>query len=140
MGIFTSVTSGDYLVIKFNQLLESVFPAWASYLTGAASTGTKKDGFLAPCDLTILRVQIYSDTAPVGADLIIDVNKNGTTMFTTQANRPKVLDGQNAGADAVPDITSISKGDRIDFDIDQVGSTTAGGNPLRVAIVFGITA
>jgi hypothetical protein len=138
MPAVTLATVDDYIVDKINELINVVFPAWSSYLTGVAATGTKKDGFVAPSDLTIEFVSIYSDIAPVGSDLIIDVNKNGTTMFTTQANRPKVVDGNNAGADATPDITSISKGDRIDFDIDQVGSTTPGGNPLRVAIVFGV--
>lgn len=139
MPAITLATVDDYIIDKINELINIVFPAWDSYLTGVASTGTKKDGFVAPCDLTLAFVSLYSDTAPVGADLIIDINKNGVTMFTTQANRPKVLDGENAGADAIPDIISITKGDRIDIDIDQVGSTTPGGNPLRVTIVFGIT-
>lgn len=137
MGAVATATVDDYIRDKVNELIDTVFPAWSSFQTGAASVGTKKDGFLAPCDLTVLRIQIYSDVAPTGADLIIDVNKNGTTMFTTQANRPRVVDGDNAGADAVPDVLTIAKGDRIDIDIDQIGSGTAGGDPLRIAIVFG---
>ena len=138
MPAITLATTADFIIDKVNELINVVLPGWTSFLTGVASTGTKKDGFIAPCNLTLSFVSIYSDVAPVGANLIIDINKNGTTMFTTQANRPKVLDGENAGADAVPDITAIAKGDRIDFDIDQIGSTTPGGNPLRVTIVFGV--
>lgn len=83
--------------------------------------------------ITISKVYIDLGTAPVGANAIVDVNKNGVTMFTTQANRPTVLDGSNAG-NATPDVTSFNNGDYITVDIDQIGSTTSGSD-LTVSIV-----
>jgi hypothetical protein len=64
--------------------------------------------------------------APTGADLIFDVNKNGSTIFTTQANRPKVLAATTVGALAIPDIVAVAAGDVITIDVDQIGSTLAG--------------
>jgi hypothetical protein len=67
-------------------------------------------------------------TAPTGASLIVDVNKNGTTIFTTQANRPTVAISGNASSDAVPDVTAVAAGDYITVDVDQIGSTVAGSD------------
>jgi hypothetical protein len=59
----------------------------------------------------------------------VDVNKNGTTIFTTQANRPTVVAAANAtAADAVPDVTAIASGDYLTVDRDQVGSATPGSD------------
>ncbi len=75
---------------------------------------------------TILYVRCSAGTAPAGQDIIVDINRGGTTIFTTQANRPKVPAGSNDGSSAVPDVTSFNAGDVFTCDIDQVGSTTAG--------------
>lgn len=85
--------------------------------------------------LTIHGVWVSADTAPTGADLIVDVNKNGTTIFTTQANRPRILAGQNDGATAVPDITAVNDGDHLMVVIDAVGSTVAGAD-VSVGIIM----
>src|SRR6187455_1843482 len=47
----------------------------------------------APANFTISNVILSAGTAPTGADLIVDVNKNGSTIFSTQANRPKLTAG-----------------------------------------------
>lgn len=84
---------------------------------------------------TIVGTRLMVNTAPVGADIIVDVNKNGTTIYTTAGNRPRIVDGANAGGPgAAPDITTLSAGDYLTIDIDQVGSGTAGSN-LTVSIV-----
>jgi hypothetical protein len=67
-------------------------------------------------------------TAPTGANLIVDVNKNGTTIFTTQANRPEITAGSKTATSGAPDVTSLSKNDAITIDVDQVGSTIAGAD------------
>jgi len=81
---------------------------------------------LADADMTIDRVYVYVQTAPVGASIIVDVNKNGTTIFTTQGNRPQIAAGANAAESGTPDVTALAKNDRLDVDVDQVGSTTPG--------------
>lgn len=86
-------------------------------------------------DYTIVKVKAYVQTAPTGADLIIDVDKNGTTIFTTQANRPIIAAGNNADDSGTPNVTSLAEGDRLGFHIDQVGSTVAGAD-LSVTVVL----
>jgi hypothetical protein len=70
--------------------------------------------------------------APVGASLIVDVNKNGSTIFTTQANRPTIVSGALTSV-SVPDVTTWANGDYLTVDIDQVGSTTP-GTDLQVQV------
>lgn len=105
-------------------------------LVGDASAGTNAAAWYAQENYTISRVSVYSSTAPEGASLIVDCHLNGTTIFTTQANRPQVAAGENDDDSDTPDVTSISAGDRVTLDIDQVGSTTAGGNPLMITLVL----
>ena len=65
----------------------------------------------------------------------VDVNKNGTTIFTTQSNRPTISDGNNTGYTTNIDIASWADGDYLTMDVDQVGSTEPGRN-LTVHIVY----
>jgi len=104
-------------------------------VVGALSVGTDKaPTLLAPCTLTIVKVKLVVKTAPSGAAIIVDVNKNGATIFTTQANRPQIADGQTTGDSGTPDVTALSEGDKLTIDIDQVGSTTAGAD-LTIEVV-----
>jgi len=119
----TGVTSGQHHTpgITFN--------------LGLATVETKQAQALIPGPLTISKVKIYADTAPGGSSLVVDVNKNGTTIFTTQANRPTIPIGGHADDSGTPNITSLAEGDRLSVDVDQVGSTTPGGSDLLVTIV-----
>ena len=103
---------------------------------GVAAVGTKLAQALIPGTFNISTVILWGDNAPIGADLIVDINKNGITIFTTQPNRPKITDGSNSGESGTPDIISLAKGDRLSVDIDQVGSTTPGGDDLLVTIIM----
>lgn len=82
--------------------------------------------FVFPFAATIIGVTVAVGEAPTGDDVIIDVHKNGTTIYTTQANRPTIADGSNISSHEVPDVTSVSAGEYLTFDIDQIGSTTPG--------------
>lgn len=84
--------------------------------------------------LTIGKVWIQAAVGPVGQALIVDVNKNGTTIYTTQANRPKINDGSTVGNSPAADITSWGPDEYLTVDIDQVGTTTpATGLTLSLA-------
>lgn len=84
---------------------------------------------------TIVGAWVSAGVVPTGADIIVDVNLNGTTIFTTQANRPTVPATTNGGAiSATPDVTALANGDYFTVDIDQIGSTIAGGR-ITVGIV-----
>lgn len=84
---------------------------------------------VAPRAFEVEHVRCYAKTAPAGADIIVDINKNGTTIFTTQGNRPTIGDGLNKGGkSATPDVVSIADGDVMTLDIDQIGSGTPGSD------------
>jgi len=106
-------------------------------LTGALTIGTNKIGWLATGAYTITKIKIYSSTVPTGADIIVDVNKNDVSLFTTQTNRPTVIAGTNLGADRINmDIATVVENDYVNLDIDQVGSIIVGGNNLIVELVI----
>lgn len=88
---------------------------------------------------TIASVRVTLGTAPTGSAAIVDVNKNGTTIYATQANRPTVADGANAATGGTASTTSVTAGDYLSVDVDQVGSTTPGSD-LVVAIRLARTA
>jgi hypothetical protein len=111
------------------------FSLTAFYKSGAltVTAGTQR----LPIDgsYTVVGTRLTAGTAPTGADLIIDVNKNGTSIYTTQANRPTITAGQNAGGPgATPDVTALIAGDYLTVDIDQIGSTVAGSD-LTVTVM-----
>jgi hypothetical protein len=78
---------------------------------------------------TITGIRTSVGVAPAGASIIVDVNKNGTTLFTTQANRPTIAAAANTSGNVTTmDVTSVAAGEYLTVDIDQIGSTTAGAD------------
>ena len=111
------------------------------YLTiyGDAFTGSKIVAFTVGAELngmTLDYIKLQADIAPIGSDLKCDVHKNNVTIFTTQANSPKIIDGQTVGASATPDIQTVATNDIFGIDIDTIGSTTPGGNNLYITLHF----
>lgn len=105
---------------------QSIIP-YAKTGTLAVTTGALRFRF--PLAATILGISASVNTAPTGASIIVDVNKNGTTIFTNQANRPTIAVSTFAAAEVTNmDITSLAIGDYVTVDIDQVGSTIAGSD------------
>ncbi len=95
------------------------------YLGGTQSVGTQKGaivtmpfGFL-PTDV-VLRIH----GAPTGAALIVDINENGSSIFST---RPQINDGatEDASGHTFSD-TDLAAGSEVTVHVDQVGSTFAG--------------
>lgn len=78
--------------------------------------------------LTVTAIRIAVGTSPTGAAILVDVNKNGTTMYTTQGNRPTVAISGNTQKATQPDVLTVADGDYLTIDIDQVGSTIAGSD------------
>jgi hypothetical protein len=99
----------------------------------AAATGSVPMRYGRTATITAVRATVYGST-PAGASIIVDVNKNGTTIFTTQANRPTITAGNSNATVGAIGVTSIAANDVLTIDIDQVGSTTPGSN-LVVTIV-----
>ena len=75
-------------------------------------------------DITIEGFEAYAETAPVGSSLIMDVLKNGTTIWTT---KPEIDAAANADDTYHSlSVTTADAGDRITFSVTQIGSSTAG--------------
>lgn len=83
---------------------------------------------------TISEVFLSVDTAPTGAAIIVDVNKDGTTIFTNQANRPQIAAAANTGNTTTIDVASWGDGEYLTVDVDQIGSGTAGSD-LTIHII-----
>jgi hypothetical protein len=77
---------------------------------------------------TITRADGHVKTAPTDADLIFDINVNGTTIWSTQANRLTIAASATSGTQTTFNTTSVTDGQIITMDIDQVGSTIPGAN------------
>lgn len=113
------------------KVLGGVRRVLTTFIAGAQTTGQNKFGWLVDGvgdDEVIESVRIHALTAPAGSAFIADVHKNGTTIFTTQGDRPTIADGENASSTATPAVTALANGDRLTLDIDQIGSGTAGSN------------
>lgn len=104
-------------------------PRFVFSIDGAVSVGSGQHRVYndTGVDLEIRAVRASVGTAPTGADLIVDVNRTGTTIFSTQANRPTIAATANtSGKITNPDVTSLPDGDYLTVDVDQVGSTEPG--------------
>ena len=99
---------------------------------GTLATGTGTFRFYVWEGFTIQRVHASVATDFAGSSIIVDVNVNGTTIFTTQANRPTITVNSHV-ATGTPTVTSVVAGDYFTVDIDQVGSIVP-GNDLVVQI------
>lgn len=84
--------------------------------------------------LAINKVRLACGTAPAGSAIIVDVKKNGVSLFPTTA-KPSIAAASNTGT-AVPDVTAWADGEYLTVDIVQIGSTTPGSN-LTVTVVAG---
>jgi hypothetical protein len=84
---------------------------------------------------TITKVQLAVDTAPTGSAIIVDIHKNGTTIFTTQANRPQIAISANSGNSTSIDVSDWAEDEYLTMHIDQIGSTVAGSD-LVVHVIY----
>lgn len=111
----TDLGSGDLTLLPYS-------------VPGVLAVGARPVPLIIPSAYRIVDVRLACGTAPTGAAILVDVNKNGTTIFTTQGNRPTIAASGTSGSAAVPDVTTIAAGDLLTVDIDQVGSSVAGSN------------
>ena len=85
---------------------------------------------------TITSVRASVGTAPTGASLIVDINKNGSTIFSTQANRPAISASSNTSGKVTNMNTAAwADGEYLTVDCDQVGSTVPGSD-LTVTVTY----
>lgn len=94
---------------------------------GALATGSGIDHFIVTRDITIGNAYIYCENTGTSGCTIIDISKNGTTVFTNEDNRPMLAfdDSDKIAKSGVPDIIDFVENDIISFDIDQVANGSA---------------
>lgn len=97
-------------------------------VTGALTTQTGKSRIYLEGNYVVETIRAAVNTAPTGASLIVDVNKNGTTIYTTQSARPTIAASGFTATGNSPAITTFAAGDYMTVDVDQVGSTVAGSD------------
>lgn len=104
-------------------------PLVATYSDAGTITATPgSTRYYFTSDATITNVLVSVNTAPTGQALIVDINVNGTTIYTNQAGRPTIPAGQFVSLSSTPDITAVTAGDYMTVDVDQVGSGVVGSD------------
>lgn len=110
----------------------------ATVAAGSASVGADKLGadLLVPFDAVLNAARLRARVAPTGADLIVDLNLNGASLWAASPDRRvRIADSGTAGLQTRFDTFAVSAGDRLTVDVDQVGSVTPGSG-LTLAIEF----
>lgn len=97
--------------------------------TAAVANNVLPPGLRIPEAFTITQAYVRLGTAPTGADLIVEFNRNGT-LFATVTVPAGVTSGSTTGL-----TEAFVAGDVLTWDIVQVGSTTAGSDVA--AAVYG---
>ena len=96
----------DHKTYSYNGTLAVSTGSTRLYMTRSGTLGT---------------FDMFASTAPVGADLTVTINKNGSSIGTGS-----ISDGASSGTAQTLSSTGFSSGDYLTVDITQVGSTTAG--------------
>ena len=110
-------------------------PTFVFTVQDILATGTSMSAVLiVPKALTITKAYAYVKTAPTGAAIVVDINKNGTSIWNaTPANRLTIAAAGVSGNQTSFDTVALAEGDILTIDLDTVGSSVAGAN-LTVAL------
>jgi hypothetical protein len=104
-------------------------------IPGNGVVGTDVAGTWFPAEAgTITGISLYADTAGATGASTFDVNLNGTTIYTTQGDRPSLADTATEDENTVPAVTSFAEGDK--FTVDQDESTTTPGQDFYIVIKY----
>lgn len=101
-------------------------------LAGKVGAGTQK--FPVKGTNTITRVVATVGGASAGAAIIVDVRKNGTTIFTNQAHRPSIAPAAFVATQGTIDVSALADGDLLTADIAQIGTAGNEGSDLVVTV------
>ncbi len=116
---------------NFNSTNYSGFPYDIAFTAGFDSDMAKEDvatgtygELVMGRPVTVVGEAGYVDTAPTGAKLIVDIEKNGTSIYST---RPEFATSATSLTAGVLGATAVFiSGDRITFKVDQIGSSEPG--------------
>lgn len=103
-----------------------------SDVTTALTTGTAKVTFFMPYDFTVTEVFTAVGTQSSSGVVTADLNKAGTSIFSTNPSIDASEDTSLTGTVAVISTASLSKGDKMTVDIDAAGT---GAKQLTMYII-----
>ena len=116
------------------KVTEEVFIVALSDETTDLTTGTAKASFNMPFAMTLTGVKANCTTAPVGSTIIVDINEAGSTILSTKLSiDASETTSTSAASAAVISDSALANDALITFDIDQIGSSTA-GKGLKVTL------
>jgi hypothetical protein len=122
-----AATSGSILVSRTATEPEWKDPdsAMVWFIDDTLTAGTSKGSIvIMPFGMTLTNVNLKVHTPPTGAAIIVDINEDGSTLFTTRPQINTTATDDNDGHSFTD--TVLAEGAVLDIDIDQVGSTYAG--------------
>lgn len=107
----------------------------ASDETTDLATGTAKLTFRMPYRFVLTEVRASVNTAPTGADIVVDINEGGVSILSTKLR----IDAseKTSTTSAIPAVISdadLADDAEMTIDFDQVGSTVA-GKGLKVTLI-----
>ena len=118
-----------------NQWNSTYYSAAVSDETTALTAGASKLTFRMPYAMTVTSVRASVGTAPTGSTLIVDINKNGTSILSTKLSiDANEKTSTTAAVTTVISDSSLTDDAEITIDIDQIGSTIAGAG-LKVILI-----
>ena len=115
-----SATSGT------NSPAEIVIGILNGYNNAAVTANLYLEEATIPMDCVIGGIRAYAETAGSGSgNTVLDVLKNGSTIWRTAANKPTLLGTDTGNFDSTdPDIVAINEGDRIALQVASIPATT----------------
>lgn len=123
---------GDVTDLQTN--LNNKTEAYTFAVTGTIADAVGKSRIYLEGNYELVSVRAAVGTAPVAGTEIFDVNKNGATIYGTQANRPTIAAAGNSALGGVASVTTFALGDYITVDIDSDGTATTRAADLTVTI------
>lgn len=132
----SSIRVGVYAAVS-GTTIPSIYQIFS--VPSTLNAGSGKGRFYANRSLTIADITASVGTAPTGSSIIIDVLKNGSTIFTTTANRPTITAGSFVDISSIPDsgYGTMVSGDYLTVSIIQVGSIIPGSDlTLQVELQY----
>ena len=136
--VYNNGTATEYYFVSFQGT--TGYPAEiliaASDEVTNLTTGTAKATFRMPYAMSLTGVRANVNTAPTGAGITVDINLNGSSIFTTNLLTIDATEETSVTAATPANITTTTLSDdaEITVDIDAVGSTIP-GKGLKVLLI-----
>ena len=135
-----TLSKNDFTNLDLLYLENSKIRVFQFFMEGELEVLEKAQGYPIPFNMEIVGILLGVFVAPSGADLILDIGTgalgslDNTSLYSTQDNRPTIINGELSGTVILPDTILLNGGDALYLDIDQIGSTTP-GEGLMVSVL-----